>query len=357
MEYDFSVPMDSRQEDRLGRLLEEYRRMRLDPQRAMPKIIVNTPATAPRPSVAERLKDPLAMLAAELADLRPHLLMEDDRVPTVRVQFGTGQVAAAFGCPIEYPTDSHPAVAGPVIQHAADVHGLAMPTFDSGWYPKLEQFTKVFLDHLPPGVMIQHPDIQGPFNNAHLIRGNDVLTDFYDDPKTVETLLDKIVDFTIQLVPWLNRMIGVKPGWFCDWGSFWQGQARISNCSTHMISPEFYREFVLPRDIRLLSALGGGRIHYCGTHGQTIADFCSNPAVTGLDVDPQYHDPWQLAQMVPPDMVLTQWTAADSPMIGRILSGDWPEKRNLILIVDAKDMNVGRRMLADLRQSAVKRFG
>lgn len=50
------------------------------------------------PTWEERLSDPLVMLKAELDTLKPHIEMEDDRVPTVRVQFGTTQVAAAFGC-------------------------------------------------------------------------------------------------------------------------------------------------------------------------------------------------------------------------------------------------------------------
>ncbi len=52
-----------------------------------------------------------------------------------------------------------------------------------------------------------------------------------------------------------------------------------------MISPEFYRDHVLARDIEFYEAIGGGRMHYCGTTDAVIDEFFKAPLITRLDVD------------------------------------------------------------------------
>jgi len=99
-------------------------------------IVVNTPVQG-IPSWEDRLADPMVMLRAELDALRPHLAIGDDRVPTVRVEFGTAQIAAAFGCTIVVPENNLPAAGSHVLAEAVNVHELTIPSLDSGWYGKL----------------------------------------------------------------------------------------------------------------------------------------------------------------------------------------------------------------------------
>lgn len=69
--------------------------------------------------------------------------------------------------------------------------------------PKLKEFQDYFLKNKPVDIPIQHPDIQGPINTAHLIRGNDILYDFYDYPEETRMLLKKVTDCMIQ---WLDTV-------------------------------------------------------------------------------------------------------------------------------------------------------
>ncbi|MEG2653655.1 MAG: uroporphyrinogen decarboxylase family protein, partial [Ruthenibacterium sp.] len=241
---------------------EKYKQMYTTPTRCEPMFIINTPVELP--TWEERLADPAVMLKAELDLLRSHIAVGDDRAMTVRVQFGTAQVAAAFGCELCVPPNNLPAARTHVLHNAEDVYTMPLPALTAGWYKKLENFTEYYQANLPAGVHIQLPDIQSAFNTAHLIRGNDILLDFYDDPEALCALLDKVTDYLIALVPHLNGMIACPKGWFYDWGILWKGAARISNCSTHMISPAMYAEYIYPRDVRLMEAIGGGRVHYCG---------------------------------------------------------------------------------------------
>ena len=331
-------------------LYARYRLLHQAPDRCRPMLIV-TPPVENLPPWEERLADPLTMLKAELDQLRPHLKLEDDAVPTVRVQFGTAQVAAAFGCAMHVPPNNLPAAGSHVLASAEDVYTLKTPTLDAGWYGKLAEWTALWRDNLPQGVHIQHPDIQSAFNTAHLIRGNDILTDFYDHPHLVEALLDRVTDFMIDITRHVKRAISDDPAWFFDWGALWRGAARISNCSMHLIGPSFYRDHVLPRDIRFFESMGGGRMHYCGTAGAVLDEFCKIPSLSGLDVDLSHHDFFELCTRLPGRIAFLGSLGSESRELRRLLSGDWPRKRNLVLSVHAPSLEAGRTLLARLRAS------
>ncbi len=332
-------------------VVARYRLLHDDPAGCRPMIIINTPVQLP--TWEARLADPLVMLRAELDLLRPHLEIRDDRVPTVRVQFGTAQVAAAFGCQMIVPENNLPAAGSHVLTEAAGVHGLKMPGLDAGWYGKLADWTHLWQKHLPPGVHLQLPDIQSAFNSAHLIRGNDILTDFYDAPGDVDVLLDTVTDYMLAITRHLKAMISDDPAWFSDWGALWKGAARISNCSMQMISPDLYREHVLPRDVRFFDSLGGGRMHYCGITADVIDDFMNVPAISGLDVDCTRHDFFALCQRAPERLVLMSGGefGETSPELKRLLRGDWPDKRNIVVIAGAASVAAGRDLLKRLKDS------
>jgi hypothetical protein len=342
--------IDDSAQARFEDIYARYRHLHEEPDACSPMVIVNTPVQG-IPSWEDRLADPMVMLRAELDALRPHLAIEDDRVPTVRVQFGTAQVAAAFGCKIVVPENNLPAAGSHVLTEATDVHELAVPSLDAGWYGKLAEWTNVWKENLPEGVHIQHPDIQSAFNSAHLIRGNDILTDFYDHPDEVDVLLDKVTDFMIEITQHTKSMISSDPDWFFDWGSMWKGVARISNCSMQMISPELYREHVLPRDTRFFETIGGGRMHYCGITEAVIDEFFKVPSITGLDVDCSRHDFFDICERAPSRLVLTDAFGSESSVIQRLLRGDWPVKRNIIITVSTTSIEEGKRLLERLRES------
>jgi hypothetical protein len=337
-------------EQRLADVYARYRRLHTDPENCAPMIIVTSPVRG-LPTWEERLADPLVMLKAELDALRPHLEIGDDRVPTVRVQFGTAQIAAAFGCRIVVPENNLPAAGSHVLANSEDVHDLDIPSLDAGWYGKLAEWTDIWKEHLPTGIHIQHPDIQSAFNSAHLIRGNNILMDFFDAPEDVEVLLDKVTDFMIAITRHVKASISDAPEWFFDWGSLWKGFARISNCSMQMISPDFYREYVLPRDIRFFDSIGGGRMHYCGITGDVIDEFFKVPSISGLDIDCGKHDFFSICERAPSQVVITPTGAFGykSAEIQRLLRGDWPEKRNIIIHVSAPSVEEGKRLQDRLR--------
>ncbi|MFH1709142.1 MAG: uroporphyrinogen decarboxylase family protein [Planctomycetota bacterium] len=344
------LPMDARQLARFEGVYARYKRLWTDPDRAVPPIIIDIP-TAGQPTMEAQLADPLVMLRAQLETLKNHIAVEDDCVPTVRVSFGTAQVAAAFGCAFHFPPDSLPAAAGPVMTAAADVHRLPRPALDAAWFGKTAEWTRIWKQHLPAGVHIQHPDIQSAFNSAHLIRGNDILLDFYDSPAELDLLLDRVTDYMIDLTRHLKAMISDDREWFFDWLCLWKGTARISNCTMQLISPQQYREHVLPRAARFFAAVGGGRMHYYGLTADVIEDFFKVPGLHGLDIDCKVQDYFAICDRAPKHLVLfpTVGFAPGTREYKRLLAGDWPRKRNIVIMVKAKDVAEGRELLTTLR--------
>lgn len=338
--------------DRLDNLKEQYKQLYESPRNCRPKVIVNV-GYENAPTWDQQLSDPLVMLEHQLNLARNHILIEDDFIPAVRVNFGTGIIAAGFGCELVNPTGSLPAVKTHAVRSLEQIQGLQKPTLDQPIYKKIEKWTEIWLDNLPQGVAVQHPDIQGPFNTSHLVRGNDILTDFYDDPDAVCRLMDIVTDHTIEVLEHFNRIDNRQADWFHDWGgAYWKGSGRISNCSVDMISPDFYRNYVLPRDLRFMKSVGGGRMHYCGGSKDVIQHFANNPEIYGLDIDAGLHDVWKIAEICPQPLVLAfQQYGKAFPQTDRLLDGDWPEKRNIIVYTEADSVEQGQDLLARLKKS------
>jgi len=329
---------------------KNFRLFHEDPSKARPAILIHPPVSSPY-SIRQRTHDMDLMLEHELNVVQAHLLQGDDYVPAVRVEFGTGQVAHAYGCGMYEPENSPPCSEGHVMQSIEEAETMPLPDLRAGWFGELERYSEYFRKNLPEGVALQIPDIQGTFNNAHLVRGNDILYDFYDEPELLHTLFSRTTDHLIDLTKWLRTQLTDEPdGYFCDWSCLWKGGARISNCSLHMISNEFYREFIRPYDQRLLDAVGGGRIHYCGTHDDGLFDsFFEMPGMSGVDFDGTYHDLWELSERAPENVSLLVYGSASHRQ--RLLAGDWPKKRNVIFQFYTASIEEGRELYRQLRDS------
>jgi len=346
------INMNSEQIERLESVKRRYKQLYDDPANCDPMIIINVDLKSDL-TWEEKLSDPMVMLKSKLDEIKLHFEVEDDFLPAARVDFGTGLIASAFGCDITVPANNLPAVRGHVLENIEDVYNLSSPSLETGMLGKMFEWMSLWRENLPGWVCLQQPDIQGPFNSSHLIRGNDILLDFYDAPEAVELLLDVVTDFTVRVLGHFNEMVGVEEGWFCDWGgAYFKGSARISNCSVDMISPKFYCDYVLPRDIRLFESVGGGRMHYCGGNGVVINQFFNNPGITGLDVDAGLHDLWEIAAKASEKLVLVfQNYGSSFSGIDRLLDGQWPDKRNIILYTNVETVDEGRDLLSRLRGS------
>jgi uroporphyrinogen-III decarboxylase len=236
------------------------------------------------------MTDPAVMTAfQERNQLEQLRAIEDDFVPYVMPWFGTVVGASALGCKIEFVSRQDPA-ADPTyypVQTPDDIARLrvADPS-TSGMMPTVLEFLRYMRENsvLPVGIT----DFQGPLTTANQLMGYDKLMYLmYDDPKAAHMLMDVVTDSLIGWVRAQKAVIG-EPLDYCIsdqqvyMGS--QGGVWFSDDDAVLISADLYREFVVPYNSRILTAFGGGAIHYCGNATHHIENFMATEGLRALNI-------------------------------------------------------------------------
>ena len=105
--------------------------------------------------------------------------------------------------------------------------------------------------------------MQGPFNIAHAVAGEEILTGPYIEPEKFHAVMSKVTELWIQSLKSLRKWIG--PEWMSP---VQKRVVRIAECSVNLVSPEIYKEFILPYDLKIAHAFNQPLlIHTCsGPH-------------------------------------------------------------------------------------------
>ncbi len=334
---------------------QKYKSLFENPTGCTPLVVVDYPIKLPY-SWREMVEDKAKMLEAQLVATKKHSELGDDFLANLRINFGTGQIAAAFGCELMVLEDSLPACKNHILHDSTDMESvLQKPSMSSYWNEKLLEYQEYFMANKPEELPLQHPDVQSAFNSAHLIRGNDIFLDFFDDPDFTRQLLSKVNDFMKVWITESKRNITkAEDGWFYDAAGYWRGGARISNCSMQMISAEHYREYVREFDFDFMKFLNGGRIHYCGQTPHVIKDFSENPFVHAIEVDVAFHKIHDVCDMVNDETVVKfcDWSIEGSvtDWYEDFMKRDLPQKRNYVINAKADSEEEAKRLLEDLRK-------
>ncbi len=332
---------------RLDRLFQKWHDFCFDYAKAEPKLIMHAPLKL-KHTIGECRRNPEASMENQIEVFRFHQAIGDDAYPALRAEFGTVPIAEAFGCDIYRRENELPCTMSTVADNAKEIAELEIPDEKSGSFPDIDRHYVYYLENRPYGVGLTLPDLQGPFNNAHLLRGNGIFTDFYDEPESVEKLLDKVTQYQIKMTRHYHGLCGIGKGIMYDWSGIWRGNLRICNCTLHNVSTEFYETFIKKYDRMPLDAFTEGRIHYCGTHdnGQ-MASFFSIPNLFGVDFDGAHHDIWELSKRTPERVVLLPYMNPER--IAPILAGKVPEKRNIIYEIYTSSFEEAKTVCAAMK--------
>ena len=144
-----------------------------------------------------------------------------------------------------------------------DVMSQALPDpKSSGLMPAMLEKINTIKALTPDSFKIALPDTQGPFNIAHALVGEEALIEAYLDPDRFHQLMAKITDFWIQAVMVLKDAIGKERE-----AVLARAAVHIAECSVNLVSPEMYKEFLLPCDLKIAEVFGAPGIHTCsGPH-------------------------------------------------------------------------------------------
>lgn len=167
--------------------------------------------------------------------------------------FGACTIAGIYGLPVIYHEDNWP-IASP--------HYLNDDAFESIEPPDLDSnpFFRSLLDQLEwiadaMTIVAGFVNWQGVLNNAHRLRGEALFTDLLTAPDQCRRLFECVCTTMIaaaKRVHAIQRASGYRVGFFT-----------VSNCLVNLVSPEIYRDLLLPLDRRIAREFGCIGVHNC----------------------------------------------------------------------------------------------
>lgn len=188
-----------------------------------------------------------------------------DSVPSVRANMGTGILLSCLGLEQETFPDKMPwlhehltkkqisvLTSDDIIPRGSFARGLEM----------MHYFKEIMGDSLAVYVM----DTQGPFDLAHLMMGDELFTELYDDPDFVHHLLSLCLDLGIKSHKWMKEAIG-EPLTSLHHGNMLFSDSfgiRVCEDTTALLNDDHIREFALPYSQKLARKFGNAWVHYCG---------------------------------------------------------------------------------------------
>ncbi len=248
--------------------------------------------------------DPQKMLFNELVhafetSICHHASVRDDLPFTIRANCGTVVIASLFGGRWEQHNDDPPwARPYESLDALEAVFDLDPLDFTRGLGPKviaIYQFYNQAMADYPNVrrcVNVVLPDLQGPFDNAELLRGSDLYMDLYDRPELVRKLMERMVRAQVGFARHLQDLIAERfDGYAHQHATVLPGRILIRNDTPINVSAEMYREHIAGHDESVLSQMGGGGIHFCGKGEHLVPEILKLPSLTAIDLgQPEKND-------------------------------------------------------------------
>jgi hypothetical protein len=189
--------------------------------------------------------------------------------------YGCINVAGIYGVPVVYAEDNWPNCEHKYLSDN-ELDNLEPPDLDSNHFFQ-ELMAQVDWIAASEGRIEGFINWQGVLNNAYRLRGEKLFYDIHDSPDRCRHLFDCVCTTMTEAARRLyERQLesGVKIDFFT-----------ISNCMVNMISPEQYRNILLPFDCRIVETFGSIGIHNCAWNADPyIDDYASVPNVSYIDM-------------------------------------------------------------------------
>ncbi|RPJ49941.1 MAG: hypothetical protein EHM21_06015 [Chloroflexi bacterium] len=220
---------------------------------------------------------------------------------------------------------------------SAPIGSLQPPDLDHlpGWQV-MKDFARAFLSRDVRGVIFALPTIASALNIALNLYGQEILAALYEDPDAARHDLRVINEVLCDIHRWYlahippEQMQCIVPDGRCQP----PGYGQLCGCSTQLLSPRLYRDFVAPLDAGLLAVYPhGGMIHLCGAHAQHIPTWRAMPELRSVQLNDRASEDLDLYfNGLHEDQVLYVHPCAGMP-VERIL--DITGGKRLVLVSDS----------------------
>jgi len=184
-------------------------------------------------------------------------------------------MAMIFGIPAEYYADNWPAAKHTYLSEA-QIAAIEVPSLpDTPVIAQLLEQMDVIEREF--GVVGGYINWQGVLNTSYRLRGHEILADVLINPGLAHHLFDIVAQTMIdgmRLIYERQRRTG-----------FIVRHATVSNCLVNMVSPEIYREHLLPYDKKIAAAFEKFGIHNCAWNVDPyIEDYASVAKLGYIDM-------------------------------------------------------------------------
>lgn len=156
---------------------------------------------------------------------------------------------------------------GRVFEMAATFTELLAP------YPKLRRYVHLY-----------HPDLQGPMDVCELLWGSSLFVALVEAPDLVTALLELVTETYITFMDAWIAAVPSPADHAVHWSMVHRGTLMLRDDSAMNLSPRMFERFTLPYDSRLLSAYGGGALHFCGRGDHYIRMASEMPGLTAVNL-------------------------------------------------------------------------
>lgn len=284
------------------------------------QIGMNAPEEWPTYSFTECWDDVEKNFVSALANAYCGALLRDDRLFSVRPEYGVVNIPELFGIPSLVTDEGRsmseglndtaklkallaagmPDIAGARAAKVDAWYGLAQDVL--GQYEKLSQVMHLVV-----------PDPQGPFDLACLVYGSEILTGIYDQPELVRELLELMTEAFIAYHKRYKKIIGEPrdSAYHIAGLKLVRGGVRICDDSATLVSPSAYGEFVQPYNLRCFEPFDGGWLHYCGNGNHLLPQMLEMAPVHYLHLgNPDDHDLIDLVKQTNEKEITLFWSGS-----------------------------------------------
>lgn len=242
-------------------------------------------------TMAETHEDMGKMMYNELRACVVQLESKDYSLPMIRTNYGVGTLPSLFGLHSRLVNNNMPWVDH--LESEEQVRELiskGVPDLDAGFGKQVSlthEFYREKLSHYPKCsqyIHVFHPDLQGPFDIAHLVYGPDIYTAVYDDDELIHSLMDLCTETYIKFMERIKTEINDEIDGKCyHWGALYGGKVVLRDDSPVNLSLDMYKEFAKQYDDRILDHFGTGSMHFCGRADQWIFEMAATPNLLSLN--------------------------------------------------------------------------
>jgi hypothetical protein len=248
------------------------------------------PPDWPQIPYGETFRDPAKMLISELMLAYEGALLKDDRVFTIRPNYGIVLTTSLLGAEYSQDEDNMPwAMPVESLDDVKKIIARGQPDLNAGIGAQIWETVAYFRDtlaqypKLKQVVHIGYPDTQGPFNFAVNLAGVAIYEATVENPALVHELLDFYVPIFSAVVNKHRSIVREAPDEGYKFLCRQIGGGCIPDDSGVMLSQKMYAEFCAPYNGRVATAVGGVLGHFCGRGNQFYEVMANTPGITAIN--------------------------------------------------------------------------